>query len=107
MDDRRLAIGAAAGFTAVALAQMADLVTFLQMVAMHGIEAELNPLVVLGAHHFGLEWLVAAKVMLVVFVVATFVLVAQFHRRIAGSVITVGTLAGLVGAFSNVLTMAL
>jgi uncharacterized membrane protein len=105
MDDRRLAIGAAAGFTAVALAQMADLVTFLQMVAVHGLEAELNPLVVLGAESLGLEALVLAKVVLVVFVVATFVFVAQVHRRMAASVLTLGTVAGLVGAFSNVLTI--
>jgi hypothetical protein len=105
MQDRALVVGGSAAFMAVAAAQMADLVTFLRMVALHGLEAELNPIVVAGASALGLEALVAAKVALVVFVVATFVFVAQVHPRMAASVITFGTLAGLVGAASNVLTI--
>lgn len=92
-------------FVAVAVAQGGDLVTFLQMIEVHGIEAELNPLVAHGVITLGVPIVIAAKIALVAFVVATFAIVARVHRRVAASVITLAMLAGLLGTFSNVLTL--
>jgi hypothetical protein len=104
MQGHRLIVAGAAAFTAIAAAQMADLVTFLRMVAVHGLAAEANPLVALGGRELGLEMLVVAKVVLTIFVAATFLIVAQVHRRLAASVLTLGTVVGLFGAFTNIIS---
>jgi hypothetical protein len=90
---------------AVAVAQAGDLLTFLRMVSTVGIAAELNPLVARGADTLGFFPLVAAKAALVVLVGAVFTIVARSHRRMAATVATTGMLAGLLGAFSNVLAV--
>jgi hypothetical protein len=104
--DARLPLAAAAVLVAVGLAQVGDFVTFVRMVSVAGIGAELNPVVARGAETLGFEALAAAKVALVALVASVFVVVARRHRRLAGFVATAATLAGLVGAFSNVLAIA-
>lgn len=86
----------------VGVAQGADLMTFIELVARRGPRAEANPLIAHGLTSVGLEMLVAAKIALVVLVVATFVIVARRHPRMASLVATVATLAGLVGTLANV-----
>ena len=103
--ERLAAVAAVAALLAVAVAQAGDLLTFLRMVSVAGIAAELNPLVALGAETLGYLPLIAAKVALVVLVGAVFVIVARSHRRVAATVATTGMLAGLLGAYSNVLAI--
>jgi hypothetical protein len=106
-EPERLAAVAAVGvLLAVAVAQAGDLLTFLRMVSVAGIAAELNPLVALGATTLGYLPLIAAKAALVVLVGAVFTIVARSHRRVAATVATTGMMAGLLGAYSNVLALA-
>lgn len=106
-EPERLAAVAALGvLLAVGIAQAGDLLTFLRMVSVAGIAAELNPLVVLGANTLGFLPLIAAKAALVLLVGAVFTIVARSHRRMAATVATTGMLAGLLGAYSNVLAIA-
>lgn len=98
-------LAALAVLLAVAIAQAGDLVTFTRMVAVAGIGAELNPLVALGAERLGLLPLVAAKAALVLLVASVFAIVARRHRRTAAFVATAGTMAGLLGAASNVIAI--
>src|SRR5688572_15956702 len=105
-EPERLAAVAAIGvLLAVGAAQASDLLTFIRMVTLAGVAAELNPLVALGANTLGFVPLIAAKAALVMLVVAVFAIVARSHRRVAATVATMGTMAGLLGAFSNVLAI--
>jgi hypothetical protein len=87
---------------AVAVAQASDTLTFMRMVGIAGIEAELNPLVAAGHDTLGMLPLVAAKLALVVLIGSVFAIVSRRHRRVAATVATAGMAAGLIGAFSNV-----
>jgi hypothetical protein len=75
------------------------------MVAVSGIGAELNPIVAYGHEQGGLPVLVLVKVALVVLVASVFAIVARRHRLTAALVATVGTFAGLLGAYSNFLAV--
>ena len=90
---------------AVATAQISDLLTYLQMVAVHGPSAEANPLIGRTALAFGVPGLAVAKLALIVLVVTTFTILGYSHRRLAATVATIGTFAGLVGAATNVFTL--
>jgi hypothetical protein len=103
--DDRATLAAIAVLLAVGVAQAGDLLTFVRMVAVSGIGAEMNPLVAYGHDQAGLPYLVAAKIALVVLVAAVFAIVARRHHRTAALVATVGTVAGLVGAYSNFLAI--
>jgi hypothetical protein len=88
---------AVAVIVAVGSAQAADLVTFLRLMADHGARAEVNPLVRAAAIDLGLLPLIVAK--------AAFAIVVR-TRIVAGSlVVAAATIAGLVGAYSNVLAL--
>ena len=106
LPEIRLAFAAGAVLIAVGIAQLSDLLTFVRMIGVAGLEAELNPLVAHGAETLGIAMLAASKVALIVLVASVFVVVARRHRRTAALVATVGTLAGLLGAFSNLLAIA-
>ena len=107
MERRRLANIALAGLLAIALGQFADLVTFVRMVTAGGIGAEANPVVIHLAGSVGVPMLLLIKVALVLFAALVFEVLARLHAsRLAASVVTVATLAGLFGALSNVLTLA-
>src|SRR5687768_10695207 len=100
------AVAAIGVLVAVTVAQASDVLTFIRMVSLAGVAAELNPLVAMGADTLGFVPLIAAKAALVVLVVAVFAIVARSHRRVAATVATLGTVAGLLGAFSNVLAIS-
>jgi hypothetical protein len=104
--DAPIALTASAVLLAVGVAQLGDLLTFARMVGVAGIGAELNPIIARGAETLGMAALVGMKVALIVLVAAVFVVLARSHRRLAATIATAGTLAGLVGALSNVLAIA-
>ncbi len=101
-----MALAAIAVLLAVAIAQLSDLVTFARMIAVSGLRAELNPLVAHGAETLGIAILVAVKASLIVLIASVFAVVARHHRRVAALVATAGTVAGLIGAFSNVIAIS-
>ncbi len=105
-QDLRPTLIVLAVLLAVGAAQLADLLTFLRMIAIAGTAAELNPLVARGEETVGTLSLAGAKLALIVLVAAVFTIVARSHRRTAATVATLGTLAGLVGALSNTLAIA-
>lgn len=78
-------------------AQVADLVTYLAM----GPEYELNPVVVaLG------PWAVVAKLMLIGFLVFSLPFVGIARPRLERCVRSFAIVAGLLGATSNIVTIA-
>lgn len=85
--------------------QAADYLTFMVMVARHGIRAEANPIVAGLAQEHGLLMLTAAKLAAVVLVGATFLIVGRTRPRLAATVLAVGILTGGIGAISNVATI--
>ena len=92
------------------VAQLFDLGTFVRMVALHGANAEANPLVRYLLVDYGLPTLAVAKVAALSLVVAVVVLLAgrtaqTEHRRIVGGLLVVAILAGLVGGWSNATVM--
>ena len=94
------------GIALFLLAQLADLVTFLVMIDLHGVAAEANPLVVamLDVHRLGL--LVAAKIAVWAIALACAALLARRTPRLAELVVAFGIGAGIVGAISNILVLA-
>lgn len=92
----------AIGIALLILAHAADYVTFLVMVARHGLGAEFNPIVVTLAREHGLLLLTLAKVSAVLLVASTFLVVARTRPRLAGGVLVVGVVLGGLGALSNI-----
>jgi hypothetical protein len=99
-------VGSAALYALALLvaAQAADYLTFLAMVGIHGLSAELNPIVVaLAVHGFGP--LTVAKAATVVLVAGAF-LVGRRHRPgVAQLTLGLGIIAGAMGAVSNLATL--
>ena len=106
LDRGRLAFATLAALAAIAAAQLADLTTFLRMISVGGLAAEANPIVVHIEATLGLATLVALKLALIPFLALVFAALARVRQGLAASVLTVGTLAGLVGALTNILTIA-
>jgi hypothetical protein len=107
VERRRLANIALAGLVAIALGQFADLITFVHMITSGGFGTEANPIVIQLAGTLGLNIVLLLKVALVPFLALVFVVLARLHAsRLAASVVTIATLAGLFGALSNILTFA-
>jgi hypothetical protein len=107
IERRRLANIALAGLFAIGLGQFADLVTFVHMITSGGFGTEANPIVIDLAGKLGLPTVLLLKVALVPFLALVFVMLARMHSsRLAASVLTMATLAGLFGALTNVLTVA-
>jgi hypothetical protein len=100
-----IVVASVAALVAVGVAQVADLMTFVRMVALVGIGAEQNPIVAHAAETHGMQALVLAKLGVVALVVVSFALAARAYPRVAAVVITIGTLAGLLGAWSNVVAL--
>ena len=105
-EKDRVAFVAVAAFAAIAAAQLADLSTFLRMISVGGMAAEANPIVVHIGSNLGLETLLILKFALIPFVALIVSALARVRVRLAASVLTVATVAGLVGALSNVLALA-
>jgi hypothetical protein len=93
----------------MATAQLLDLATFVTMIHRLGPRAEANPFVVelLGAG--GLPEVVLAKILLVALVgsVAVALVVGRVPsaRRAGGLLLAIAIAAGVLGGWSNVLTM--
>lgn len=102
---QRVGLAIAAVLFAVGIAQAADLVTFLRLISEHGPLAEANPIIRAGATGLGVLPLVVAKVALIALVSAVFAIVVRTRPRVGLLVATSATVAGLVGAFSNVLSI--
>jgi hypothetical protein len=100
---RRLIPAATAALIAVGVGQLADLITFTGMVRVHGANAEANPLA-RAALEMGLPTVVALKALLILLVLAIFVADSRRHPRTAAMLVTIATMAGLLGAASNVAT---
>lgn len=105
MPAARIRLAVVAVLFAVGSAQAADLVTFVRLMLEHGAAAEANPLVRSAVVDLGLLPLVVAKVALVVLVVAAFSIVVRTRVGTGKVVAALGTAAGLIGAFSNVLAL--
>jgi uncharacterized membrane protein (UPF0136 family) len=95
------------GIAVLALAHAFDYLSFLAMIARYGLQAELNPLVILMAENVGLPGLTVAKVATVVLVASVALIVARRRPRVAVVVTALGVLAGIVGGFSNTATLVL
>jgi hypothetical protein len=89
----------------LALAHLFDYTSFLVMVDRHGLDAELNPVVVLLAQAAGLPGLTIAKVVTVAFAAMLMLAIKPNRPRLAMGLLAFGVAAGLVGGFSNVLTI--
>lgn len=96
---------AAIGIALLILAHAADYVTFLVMVARHGLGSELNPLVVTIAQEHGVLVLTLAKASAVLLVASTFLVVGRTRPKLAGSVLVIGVVLGGLGALSNLATI--
>jgi hypothetical protein len=87
------------------LAQFADYATFVAMVGRHGLEAELNPVVVVIFEQLGLIGVTVAKLAVVAFAASVVALIVRRRRTLGSLVVGFGVGTGLFGAFSNVLTI--
>lgn len=94
-----------AAFAVLIAAQFFDYASFLVMTARHGLEAELNPVVVAIAESFGLPGLTIVKVASVVLLAAVVVVLVPRRRRLGTAVLSVGVAAGLLGGISNIATI--
>lgn len=92
----------AIGIGFLILAHAADYLTFMAMVARHGIGSEMNPLVATIAQEHGLLLLTLAKTSAVLLVASTFLVVGRTRPRIAGGMLVIGVVLGGLGAMSNV-----
>lgn len=107
LERRRIAHVAIAGLIAIGIGQSADLVTFVRMITAGGLGAEANPIVIHLADSVGLPILLLLKIALVPFLALIFVVLARMRfSRLAATVVTIATLAGLFGALTNVMTIA-
>jgi hypothetical protein len=87
---------------ALAAAQLFDFFSFLAMIGHHGLDAELNPLVVHVAQAFDLRALAIMKLAVIGYVAATVAILARSRPRAARGVLAIGIVAGLVGGVSNI-----
>ena len=95
----------AAGIGLLILAHIADYTTFVIMVAIHGLDAEANPLVAHLHEDWGMALLTVAKFATVLFVASTFLIVGRTRPRLASTVLAFGIFIGGLGAFSNIATI--
>ena len=95
----------AVGIGLLIMAHVADYTTFLVMVARHGLDTELNPLVVRLHADYGLALLTVAKFATLFLVLAVFLILGRTRPRIAATVLVFGVLIGGLGAISNIATI--
>jgi hypothetical protein len=91
-------------------AQLLDLGTFIEMVRRVGIAGEANPFVLDLFRDGGLPTLILAKVSLVVLIgsvsVALLAMRGRTWQRAGGVLLAVAIFAGIVGGWSNALTIS-
>ena len=96
---------------AILAAQLFDFATFMIMVKLHGIDAELNPLVASGFESGGFPGLFFVKLVLIVLVSSTIVILGRGAAprtgpaRLAAMVTVIAVCAGVFGGFSNAITI--
>ena len=105
VDRRHLGVATLGALLAIAVAQLADLATFLHMISIGGLGAEANPIVSGIGSALGIPTLVMLKIALIPFAALIFAVLARVRVGLAASVLTFATVMGLVGAFSNVLAL--
>jgi hypothetical protein len=87
----------------LALAHLFDYSTFLVMTNRHGLAAELNPVVIFVATDFGLAGVTIAKIASVAFLAVMIITLARLNRgRVAGVLLAIGIVAGVIGGLSNI-----
>lgn len=88
-------------------AQLFDLATFVNMVHKLGPAAELNPLVGALFALYGYPMVAIVKVVLLALVtaIATILIARSSRPRMAGSIVGLATLVGLVGGISNAIAV--
>lgn len=90
---------------ALVFAHLFDLVSFVVMVGRHGLNAEANPLVRNLAEQLGLPGLTLAKILAVVLGACVFIVLSAENRRLAMTVLVFGICAGMVGGFTNLISI--
>jgi hypothetical protein len=95
----------ALGIGLLIAAHIADYGTFVVMVARRGLGAELNPVVATIFADYGLALLTVAKFATVLLVAAVFLLIVRTRPKLAASVLGFGVFIGVLGAYSNLITM--
>jgi len=96
---------------AIFAAQLFDFATFMIMVKLHGIDAELNPLVSVGFASGGFPGLLVGKIALIVLISSITVIIGRNAAPRTGSarlatVLTVfAVCAGVFGGFTNAITI--
>jgi hypothetical protein len=92
-------------------AQLFDFATFMIMVKLRGIDAELNPIIARGFESGGFPGLLFAKIALIVLVSATTVILGRgaaagsSAAQLASLVTLFAVAAGIFGGVSNVFTI--
>lgn len=104
LDGTGVGNAALSGLALLVALQVADHLTFLVMVRMHGLAAEVNPIVLVLAGH-GLALLTVAKVAAIVLVASTFLVSRQRRPQVARLTLCIGIVMGAMGAFSNLATL--
>ena len=94
-----------AALAILALAHFFDWVSFLVLMARHGIGAEANPIVVTIVEETGVPGVTLAKLATVAFAALLAVFIARKRRRLAMVLLTFGVVAGLIGGVSNIATL--
>jgi hypothetical protein len=92
---------------ALSAAHVFDLATFVAMVVSHGLKAEANPFVQRLTVELGLPGILIGKGALVVYLVAVVAIIATRRPRLAAGIAVFGTVAGVVGGISNVVTIGM
>jgi hypothetical protein len=87
----------------MAVAQLFDLATFVEMVRRIGPTAEANPVVTLAYDADGLPMVAVLKIVLVAFASASVAVLRAgiAHPRLAAGVVVMGILFGVLGGLSN------
>lgn len=83
-------------------AHLFDYLSFLVMTSRHGLGAEMNPLVIGLATHYGLTGLTLAKLGSVVFLAVMVLILAPHRRKAASALLLIGVFAGVLGGVSNI-----
>ena len=95
------------GVLTMSAAQLLDLTTFMAMVDKLGPAAELNPIVKVLFGLYGYPMVAIVKVVLLALVtaIATIIVARSKRPRVAGSVVIVGIVIGLLGGLSNFIAL--
>lgn len=96
-----------AAILTMSAAQMLDLATFMTMMREVGPAAEANPLVAMLFGAYGFPMVAIAKVVLIAVVtgIAAILVNLPTHPRLAGAVVSLAILVGVIGGLSNAIAL--